>query len=346
MSIGATAPRQTRVTIRNDQPRRDVAGRIVDAHDGCLRWYAGRFYLYGIRYGDTDGFTGGNRPVCYSSPDLSQGSWTDHGPIVADPPEGLIFRSYVARSAATGRYVMFFKHHPGRVEAGAGKGAMVPPPNFAVAIADDPAGPFRVHTLRFETMHETMRHGDQDLFVDDDGTPYLVYAQWLADPEQPRFLVSVEQLTPDLLRSAGRTSGWIDHGCEAPSMFKRGGRYYVTCSRTCAFCPQGSGCRVYMAGQPLGPYRFTGNINREGRANDGPVIIPGQETHVATLPTPDGPAHIWMADLWGSSPDGVKGHDFQYWSSPLAFDDRGHIRSLAWEDAWSIDLALPGEGAT
>jgi hypothetical protein len=42
-----------------------------------------------------------------------------------------------------------------------------------------------------------------------------------------------------------------------------------------------------------------------------------------------------MGDRWHSTPDKIKGHDFQYWSSPLQFEEDGMIRQLRWEDQWS-----------
>ena len=55
------------VTINNVEPRRDVAGEIIDAHDGCLQFFNGRYYLYGTAYGKTDGITNNDFRV-YSSP--------------------------------------------------------------------------------------------------------------------------------------------------------------------------------------------------------------------------------------------------------------------------------------
>jgi hypothetical protein len=49
-------------------------------------------------------------------------------------------------------------------------------------------------------------------------------------------------------------------------------------------------------------------------------LISGQQTWIARIPMKSEIAFIWMADLWGSAPDGVKGHDIQYWSPPLKFN--------------------------
>ena len=61
--------RAATATISNAEPRRDIHGNILDAHDGCLEYFEGQFYLYGTRYGKTNGFGKTNRYVCFSSPD-------------------------------------------------------------------------------------------------------------------------------------------------------------------------------------------------------------------------------------------------------------------------------------
>lgn len=75
-----------------------------------------------------------------------------------------------------------------------------------------------------------------------------------------------------------------------------------------------------------------------GNGQPGPIIIPAQQTYVMTLDGENGPDFIWMGDLWGSASDNVKGHDFQYWSSPLQFDSLGWITPLSLEENWEIVL--------
>ncbi|MEO0527392.1 MAG: family 43 glycosylhydrolase [Bacteroidota bacterium] len=65
-------------------------------------------------------------------------------------------------------------------------------------------------------------------------------------------------------------------------------------------------------------------------------IIPAQQTYVMKLNLGNGEAYIWMGDLWGSASDNVKGHDYQYWSSPLQFNSDGTIRPMQWTDSWSL----------
>jgi len=70
----------------------------------------------------------------------------------------------------------------------------------------------------------------------------------------------------------------------------------------------------------------------------GPIIIPAQQTYVMELPTSSGTEYIWMGDIWGSASDNVKGHSYQYWSSPLQFDDQGWIEPLELEEEWPVTL--------
>ena len=63
-------------------------------------------------------------------------------------------------------------------------------------------------------------------------------------------------------------------------------------------------------------------------------IIPAQQTFVMPLKTSKGIEYVWMGDLWGSASDNIKGHDCQYWGSPLVFDSNGDIETMKWVDEW------------
>lgn len=67
-------------------------------------------------------------------------------------------------------------------------------------------------------------------------------------------------------------------------------------------------------------------------------IIPAQQTYVMELQTDRGREFLWMGDMWGSAPDNIKGHDIQYWSSPLRFDASGWIQPLRFEANWTFFL--------
>ncbi|HNT35576.1 MAG TPA: hypothetical protein PKH07_11315, partial [bacterium] len=160
LSVTSPVSQSAEITVQNTLPRTDVDGRIIDAHDGCLEYFDGRFYLYGTRYGETDGFTTANRYVCYSSDDLSH--WTFHGEILQDPPEGVYYRPYVKYNPKTRKYVLWYNWYPRLWEG-----------HYGVATSDSPRGLFVIENSDVSVTRP--RPGDHGLMVDDDGKGYIIY---------------------------------------------------------------------------------------------------------------------------------------------------------------------------
>ncbi len=296
------------VTIRNAELRRDVAGAPMDAHDGCLQFFEGRYYLYGTAYGRSSGFSINNRFRVYSSPDLEQ--WTFQGEALREPPDGVYYRPYVVFNPETRQYVLFYNWYPKLWQG-----------QLGVAVSDTPEGPFTLANPNVQVSQASSQPGDGSPFVDADGTGYFIYTVIGQD-----HAIRVEQLTRDYMGSTGRTSEVLARGCEAPVLFRRDHTYYALFDTCCCFCPAGSGARVFTSSSPLGPYTERGNINRQ--TGSGVPMIAAQQTWVAQVPSDHGIAYLWMGDGWGSRPDGVKGHDFQFWSKPLRFLEDGSVRRL------------------
>jgi hypothetical protein len=317
----AQSPKLRSVTVQNTAPRLDVDGNVIDAHDGCLHFYAGRYFLYGTAYGKTAGYTINNRFRVYSSADLEH--WTFEGELLKAPPDGVYYRPYVAYNERTHKYVLWYNWYPKLWNGQVG-----------VATSDTPVGPFTIVNTRVELSQAKDHPGDGSLFVDDDNTAYFIYTAI-----DQHHSIRVERLAPDFLSSTGQVSGVLGVGCEAPSIFRRGSSYYALFDTTCCFCTEGSGARVLVASNPMGPYRQLANINRN---EAGKPTIPAQQTFVATIPTADGPAYLWMGDEWNSRPDGVKGHDLQYWGPPLRFAADGSILPLEKTRSWTAKVALGG----
>ncbi len=318
----AAAPPYRTVTVQNSEPRRDTHGEIIDAHDGCLQYFNGRYYLYGTAYGRSAGFGINNRFRVYSSADLER--WQFEGELIKDQPSGVFYRPYVVYNAATKQYVLWCNWYPQLWDG-----------FMAAAVSDTPVGPFKIVLLDVKLSQAAHQPGDGSLFVDDDGTGYFIYTT-IGQGHSVR----VERLTPDYLGSTGETSAVLATGCEAPALFRHGTLYYALTDNACCFCARGSGARVFTATSPLGPYTLRGNINRDAA---GKTVIAAQQTYVARLPGPDGDVYVWMGDRWGSRPDGIKGHDLQHWSAPLQFLPDGGIAPLANQPAWSAKLRLGGE---
>jgi hypothetical protein len=302
--------------VSNVTARRDTGGGVLDAHDGCLHKFGDRYYLYGTAYGKTDGFGTANRYRCYSSPDLM--AWKLEGDLLENPPVGVYYRPYVVYNAQTRKYVLWYNWYPTLWNG-----------QLGVAVSDAPQGPFVIHNANVRVSQPSP--GDLGLFADTDGAGYVIYTSIAKN-----HAISIEKLSEDYLASTQENSGVLGTNCEAPVLFKRQGIYYALFDNCCCFCPQGSGVRIYTASKPLGPY--TGkeplNINRDAK---GVPIIRAQQTHVAQIPTASGMAYIWMGDRWQSTPDKIKGHDFQYWAR-LEFTQDGGIIPMKQVDDWQIEL--------
>jgi hypothetical protein len=339
------------ITINNAKPRRDVAGNIIDAHDGCLQFFDGHYYLYGTAYGTSDRFNLTNHYRVYSSPDLER--WTYEGELLRDQPSGVYYRPYVVFNPNTHKYVLWYNWYPKLWDGQTG-----------VAISDSPVGPF---TIVNANVHLTRMHpGDGSLFVDDDGTGYFIYTAL-----DEGYSVRVERLKPDYLGSTGETSGNLAVGTEAPVLFRRGNIYYALLGPRCLACRGGSEAQVFTSDSPLGPFhtkpgsninrypenkipstysQITGSVNVRtpggvysyrpgtnvlGISAENPPYITAQETWVAKIPTSEGPVFMWMADRWSSSLDGENGHDYQYWA-PLEFSPDGDILPVRAFTEWYI----------
>ena len=219
------APKLKTVTINNVEPRRDVSGQIIDAHDGCLQLFDGRYYLYGTAYGTSDGYSLTNRYRVYSSPDLGQ--WTYVGELLTNQPPGIYYRPCVVFNPKTRKYVLWYNWYPKGWDGQEG-----------IAVSDTPVGPFSILNTNALKNRAESRPGDGSLFVDEDGRGYYIFT---AIGEG--YAVRVLRLTPDYFGLTGEASGVLAKGGEAPLLFRRDNFYYALCGPLCAFCPRGSRCR-------------------------------------------------------------------------------------------------------
>ena len=308
-----------KVDVDNGQPRRDSKGEIIDAHDGCLKYFAGRYYLYGTSYGKSAGYSINNRFRVYSSKGLRD--WRFDGELLQSPPDGVYYRPYVVFNPNTRKYVLWYNWYPKLWEGKVG-----------VAISDTPVGPFTIVKTAVKVAGFEDGPGDGSLFVDRDGAGYFIYTTI-----KQNHAIRIQRLASDFLDVTSDTSGVLGVGCEAPALFRNQDRYYALFDSTCCFCSAGSGVRVFAASNPLGPYAEEGNINRGA---NGQPLVAAQQTFVAEILSPAGTTFVWMADRWGSRSDGVKGHDLQFWSAPLHFTSNGMIEPIEVSPSWSAVIQI------
>ena len=182
-------PRFAKVEIDNGQPRRDTSGEIVDAHDGCLKFFGGRYYLYGTAYGKSAGYSINNRFRVYSSPNLKD--WRFDGELIESPPDGVYYRPYVIYNRSTRKYVLWYNWYPrlweGKVRCRGERHT---------------GGTFQGGQDGVKVEGYADRIGDGSLFADADGAGYFIYTTIGQNHS-----IRIQRLTNDFLGVTSNTSG-------------------------------------------------------------------------------------------------------------------------------------------
>ncbi len=242
----------------------------------------------------------------------------------AQRPTGIYFRPHLIYNARTLRWVLWVRWLD---DAGATLGD--DNTTYLTATAAAIEGPFTV-AVENTTMFWP-NSADDNLFVDDDGSAYIVHTARSTGTK-----IVVERLTDDYTASAGATdpaarSALIGPGgTEAPALFKHGGFYYVSFAALCCYCTQGAATSVYVAAAPLGPYAPLTSLGNAPRA---------QQNFVFAAPGRIG-GLLWAGNRWGSDPVNkppLFDYSLQYWS-PLQFSDGGNITAIEWQDNFTLEV--------
>eukprot|EP00039_Didymoeca_costata_P016787 m.305677 g.305677 ORF g.305677 m.305677 type:complete len:391 (+) comp16450_c0_seq16:183-1355(+) len=365
----------TTVTIRNDIPRLDGNGRIVDAHSGNVVYHAKSktFFLYGERYGNATGMDyqwvqpGPNQAPklgVYTSSDLIH--WEDRG-LCLTPSDETNWIPMVFFDDKTDKFIAWWA-------------------GWGVGVSQD-----GIHFQRLGEAKSRLtgwRVAGPHILIDDDRTGYIIFDATAPNhPLKKSHIVSIEKLTSDYTNSTKEnvTGFFPDYFVEAPTLFKRNGIYYATYGTCCCACREGSGLVVFQAKNISGPWirqpKPYSNVNcrnknvsvcrGRGLYPSKPTInnptIPAQGYSITAIPkkpTADGEVemqYLWMANRWlqGSGNNGTctnlcdksapeacttqgqpeyrVGRDPTYWAL-LDFDDDGNVLPLVWQDSFEIEL--------
>lgn len=339
----------------------DTAGRPINAHGGGILYHEGIYYWYGENR-PYNGFTTEVGVQVYSSRDLL--NWADCGVALAvstqegsDIERGCILeRPKVVYNARTGQFVMLF-----HLEL---KGQGYAAARVGFAVSDTPTGPFRfvrsvrpnagrwpveftradkknAEKLRPEDYEEwwtpewrkAVAEGllfyrdktggqmsrDMTVYVDDDGTAYHIYSS------EENLTLHLAELTSDYLDYTGRFTRIAPGGQnEAPTVFKRGGTYWMITSGCTGWAPNKA--RMFSAPSLWGPWTpyetpFTGaGADRTFEA---------QGTYVLNV-AGDGERFIFMADVWEPRHLMVS----RYIWLPIAFGTDG-VPVISWRETWT-----------
>jgi len=164
---------------------------------------------------------------------------------------------------------------------------------------------------------------DMTLFADDDGTAYVVYAS------EENGTLQIAELTGDYLKTDGQYIRVLPGGFnEAPTIFKRGGVYYLITSGTHGWAP--TDARLAVADSIWGPWKAMGNPCI-GPPDQTKITFSSQGTFVLQVQgKPD--AFIFMADRWKKQ-DAIDG---RYIWLPILFQDG--LPTIEWRDRWDLTV--------
>ncbi|MDR2809800.1 MAG: glycoside hydrolase family 43 protein [Tannerellaceae bacterium] len=128
---------------------------------------------------------------------------------------------------------------------------------------------------------------DMNLFVDDDGTAYHIYAS------EENSTLHISQLDEDYTGCSGRYARFfVNRFMEAPVMFKHEGNYYLIMSGCTGWAPNAG--RSAVASSIWGPWE---ELENPFRGEEAELSFRSQSTYV--LPLPGAPGRfMYMGDRW------------------------------------------------
>ncbi|WP_236703569.1 AbfB domain-containing protein [Paenibacillus xylanivorans] len=300
------------VTITNGSDWLDTAGNPIQANSGNILKVGSTYYWYG------EHAVGGkfDSVNVYTSTDLK--NWTFSNAILTkdsatELASSKIERPKVIYNASTKQYVLW-AHYENGTDYNLGR--------VAVATSSTPNGKF-TYEGSFRPLNYESR--DMTVFVDTDGTGYLVTASrknggandTMAIFKMNASYTGVESFVGWQFENAYR---------EAPAVVKKGNRYYLFTSQAAGWYPnQGAYATASsMTGtwSALTPY---GN----------PSAFGSQIHDIATITGNNTTSYIYMGDRWNPLNFGEHKH---IWL-PLTLNDSNGTASLEWYKEWNIDAA-------
>ena len=226
----------------------------------------------------------------------------------ATRPGAILERPKVVHNAKTGQWVMWV-HADGPT---ADSDAQYAKATAGVAVSDSPTGPFRyIDSYRLDrvpaddpTNHQPDSPGmarDMNLFVDDDGTAYIVYAS------EENLTLYISKLDADYTNLSAepskavegvdfrRPQPWIGGQREAPALTKVGGTYYLVTSGATGWAPNAAAYAT--ATDLLGTWTAHGN---PATGTGADTTCNSQSTSLLNLG--DGRV-VYIGDRWNNATD-------------------------------------------
>lgn len=220
------SPTGTAAVIRPGLLWPDNRGRHIQAHGGGIIKVGATWYWFGEdRSQEND--PGRRYVACYSSKDLA--NWTFHNQVLrlADPEgfgeEWVLERPKVYHHAKSGKFVMYM-HIDGRLPGNKSRYSIA---RVGVAVCDTIDGDYR-YVRSFRPLGRESR--DIGQFIDDDGTPYLIFE---CRPTKGFFIAKLSDDYMDVEKEVCFISAPLEGG----SIVQREGLYYVIGSALTGWWP-------------------------------------------------------------------------------------------------------------
>ena len=347
-SLPSAAPRT--VSLSNTALPLDSSGRPLRTGEASVLRHGALWYLYmndwggcaGVDCCDSPGgcasccfsppsprfpdpcvYTANHSVVVYSTPDFVAYDFLGEALPLAARRAGVEFRPQVVFNAASGQFVMWYED----------RWTNATNPGYAVATSATPQGPFTTIADTVRMAPGGGRIGDYDIFVDDDGSAY-----------HARTGLTIERLNASYTGVTGDAVNIPNGGVEGPSLFKRGGTYFLLVGVGCCACRGGSNVVVYTAPAPMGPYTLQGDIGSNStsghvfdKSSPWNYVTRAQGSKVIPVEGADGSTqYLWLGNAWVSS-GGARDADLLYWSV-LQFDAAGKAQQIVREDTTALSL--------
>lgn len=312
LTLTLTSATGAEAIIRNDTFWKDTSGTPIYSQGGGMLKIGATYYWYGVRYAEAVAYAaapGAFAPqphfsavTAYSSTDLVH--WTFEGDVLT--PSGLgtladatawLGRLGVVYNQRTRQYVLVIQY--------GGKGGT----GVLFATSAAPTGPFAFNRLQTGIDHvASPTPGDQTVFTDDDGQPYLIFSN---NGDRRRLYVAPLRAS-DFLEVEAATNIYQapGGGREGNAMVKYRGLYYFFSSDLHGW---NASRTYYMTAQRItGPYSaeqpLAGTDADFSHVSQNGFFIPVEGSAGTTV--------VYAGDRW--SDFAGNGHGYNIWA-PLSF---------------------------
>ncbi|MCH7231890.1 RICIN domain-containing protein [Glycomyces sp. L485] len=309
-TVGASPAQAAPQTFVNGSEIITTNGTAMHAHGGGILKDGGYYYMVGENR--VDGGSLFNAVSMYRSTDMV--NWTHANDILtrnshSDLDPANIERPKVIYNAEYDHYVMWAHKENGSDYGDA---------EVAVAVSDTVDGDYTYQGSFRPLGHESR---DQTVYVDDDGTGYLISAA------RSNYDLHIYRLTDDYLGVEELVHMFEGDHREAPAVFKRGGVYFLVTSGSTGWNPNQQRYATTTS-FPSGSWSGWQNVGDS-------TTYRSQTAYVVEIAGSQETSYMYMGDRWAGATGGTPNESTYVWL-PLRFPS-SNTMAMDWYPQISID---------